>query len=410
MVFVDDLPFALDVGATLALVLVASIVFAEVGQRHLHLPRVTGYAAGGVLFGPSVLGLIQRSDIAPYHAIIDVVVGLLVFELGSRVDLGWLRSNRGLLATSLVESLATFGAVVAVLHAFGIGAHAALMVGAVCIATSPAILVRIVHELRSRGQVTERALLLSALNAIYSIVLLKLLVVRDAVARGEWDLGTLLHPLYLVSGSFLLGLVAATAVAFILRAFSAREGDGFVLALSVLLLGGTAAVQCQLSAPLALLLGGILLRHRSMQLVLFPPHFGTAGSALVVILFVFSGVDLDLKALVAGGTAALAVVAVRVAVKVLVPAVLAPLSGLSMRKGLLVGMALAPMSGFTLMLGRTLPPAVPEMAAEVSALLLATVVVLELAGPIASAFAIRCARENVPQSEVSGRARVLQDV
>ncbi|MFO1319146.1 MAG: cation:proton antiporter [Burkholderiales bacterium] len=402
------LPLAFDVGARFALALMASIVLAETGQRYLRLPRVTGYMLGGIVFGPTVVGLIRRDDLAPYEAIVDVIAGLLVFELGSRVDLGWLRENRGLLATSLVEALATFGVVAGVLFGLGVGAQTALLVGAIGMSTSPAIVVRIVNELQSRGQVTERAMLLSALDAAFSVVLVHALVSWFALDRHDVELAALLHPLYVLGGSFLLGLATATAVAIIFRTFSPRSSDAFVLALSVLLLSAILGHQWQLSAPLALLMGGILLRRRSERIIVFPPHFGTAGSALVLVLFVLCGVDLDLSLLFAGGLTALAVIAARAAVKLVVPVMLARAGGLSWRKGALVGLALMPMSGFALMLGRTPSLAAPEVSTEVSTLVLASVIVFELVGPLLGAFAIRCAREDMPESgEHSGHARAV---
>ena len=409
MEFIRDIALPLDMGGRFALVLIAGIVFAEIAQRHLSLPRIVGYLIGGSLFGPSVLGVIHPAEMAMLNLVVEMVVGLMAFELGSRVDLGWLRNNRWLLATGVLEAAATFVAVLAALRLFGVGRDTALLVSAISIATSPTIVVRIVHELDARGQVTERLLLLAALNGIFAIVAFKALVAFVELDRGPAPLSAMLQPVYLLSGSFLLGLVSAAVLRFVFRLFSPQGGDAFVLALSTVLLSGTVAYQFQLFAPLALLLGGLLLRRKGARMTFFPPHFGTAGAVLVLLLFVLTGIGLDLAMAFAGGAAALAAVVARLLAKSLVTGALAVPSGLSMRKGFMLGVALTPMSSLALALARY--PRLERLAegAEVQALVTGCVVILELAGPVLCALAIRRAgEERAPIGGENRNARTVQ--
>lgn len=382
----------LDFGTRFAILLVAGIVVAEVVRRALRLPRVTGYLLCGALIGPTWLGFVTPDDIAPLHVVGEMALGLVVFELGSRVDLVWLRRNPWLLATSLVEAGVTFVAVAGLLVALRVDAAIAAVVAAICVASSPAVLLRISHELRARGQATERAMLLCALNAIYSIVLLETLVAVLHLGVSE-TMPTLLQPIRLLCGSLLLGAATAWGLDRIFRAFPGQSADGFLLALSVILLCGTVAIRADLSTPLALLLGGLLLRHRSPRLVLFPPHFGTAGGVLVVLLFVLTGIRIDLGALLAGSGAAFGVVVARCMAKIAVTTALARPSGLTMRKGILTGIALSPMSALALLLANHAPLARLEMASAVVSIVVGALFVLEIAGPVACAIALRLAGE-----------------
>jgi len=387
-----QLALSLDPGSRFVVLLVASVVIAEIVQRLLRLPRITGYVLGGVLFGPSVLAAITLAEVRPLGLLVELVLGLLVFELGSRVEIVWLRKNLWLLLASCCEALATFAAVVFLLRAWGVTDHVALVVAAVCIATSPGVVIRIVNELRARGQVTERMLLMAVLNVIYSIVAFETML-RVMRLESTMLLPALLSLAYFLCGAFVLGAIVAFLVNFIFGMLSGRDTDAFVLALSIILLAGAAAHQLHLSVPLALLLGGLMLRHYSTRLVLFPPHFGTAGEVLVVIMFVLTGIQLDVSMLHAGGLLALALVAVRAAAKMAIVAVLARPAGLGVRKGLLVGVALTPMSTLALIMISDPRLAALGLRSQGSGIVLASLFVMQLLGPVACALALRCARE-----------------
>ena len=164
---------------TLAALLAAAIGFGEVVARWLRQPRLLGYvAAGGLLAtlaavaGPQFALPGQAAALAA-----DMAAAVVLFELGQRASFGWIRRNPALLASSLAEAGLTLVAVWAALRAVEVEPLTASIVAAIAMATSPAVLLSITRELRAQGQVTERALLLTALNCIYAVVLAHLLLV-----------------------------------------------------------------------------------------------------------------------------------------------------------------------------------------------------------------------------------------
>jgi Kef-type K+ transport system membrane component KefB len=90
---------------------VALLVAGLVGEglaRFTRLPRVTGYALGGLLLGPALSGWFGAHDIATFRIVIDLALALLLFELGNRVDLKWFRTNPWIIPASLAEAGLTF--------------------------------------------------------------------------------------------------------------------------------------------------------------------------------------------------------------------------------------------------------------------------------------------------------------
>jgi len=104
------LPFEIDAFGRVALLLIVAIASAEICERWLRLPRLIGYVLAGLLLGPSVLGWVPPSITGDLRPLLLLGLGLLLFELGSRVDLRWLRHNPMLIVSSLVESGLTFAA------------------------------------------------------------------------------------------------------------------------------------------------------------------------------------------------------------------------------------------------------------------------------------------------------------
>ncbi len=97
--------FTLSPFLAYGLLLLAALVAGELGERVLRLPRATAYVLAGAAV--PVLALDQRLGVSPLplQALGEYCLGLVLFEVGRNLDLGWLRRNPWLLATALAEAL-----------------------------------------------------------------------------------------------------------------------------------------------------------------------------------------------------------------------------------------------------------------------------------------------------------------
>src|SRR4051812_14394464 len=118
----------------------------EFGQRWTGLPRISFYGlVGFALAGPQV-GVLPPPGAEAVAMLADVAFGLILFELGYRINLHWLRINPWIGVAGLVEALATFGAVYLIAAAFGTAQLTAWMLASLAMATSPATVVRVINE------------------------------------------------------------------------------------------------------------------------------------------------------------------------------------------------------------------------------------------------------------------------
>jgi Kef-type K+ transport system membrane component KefB len=383
------------IGALLA----AGVVCGEVVRRYLRLPRITGYAAAGLALGPGGLGLIDKPVLEELSVFADVAIGLVLFELGQRLDLAWLRRTPALALMGVAESLGAAALVFFTLHYyFHLAPLAAGVAAAIAVTTSPAVLMRVAAELRAEGQVTERALIVTAINGVLAFLALTVLIPwLHFEYRGGW-LTMITHPLYLLGGSAVLAVLAGWLTLRIAGLLGKSAERQFIAVIAMVVLTVGLALVLKLSVLLALLGMGALVRNADREHHLVVVDSGNAGQLFYVCLFVITGASLDLALLATAGAAGLAFVLVRFAGKAVGVLALAPVVGLEWRKGVLLATALAPMSGLAVVLVHQTAALYPEIRASVAPVVLAGVVILELAGPIATQFALRRAGETAEEA------------
>lgn len=378
------------IGALLAV----GVACGEAVRRFLRLPRITGYAAAGLALGPGGLGLIDKPVLEDLGVFADVAVGLVLFELGQRLDLAWLRRTPALALMGVAESLGAAALVFFTLHYyFDLVPLAAGVAAAIAVSTSPAVLMRVAADLRAEGQVTERALIVTAINGVLAFLALTVLIPwLHFEYRGGW-LTMITHPLYLLGGSAALALVAGWFTLRLAGLIGKSPERQFIAVIAMVVMTVGIAIALKVSVLLALLGMGALVRNADREHRLVVVDSGNAGQLFYVCLFVITGASLDLALLATAGAAGLAFVLVRFAGKAVGVLALAPLVGLEWRKGVLLATALAPMSGLAVVLVHQTAALYPEIRASVAPVVLAAVVMLELAGPIATQFALRRAGE-----------------
>ncbi len=382
-------PLSVSPALWLALALVIAVLVGEGLVRYLRLPRIVGYVGVGLLMGPAGLNLIPELPASEWRLLVDLALGILLFELGSKVNLRWLKANLWIAFTSLLESSATFFAVFALLLWFDVEHVTAAVVASICIATSPAIVVRTATESRAQGQVTERLLLMTALNCIYAIICHKIAVAFMYDESGTSLIHTVLQPLYLIGGSAVLGWLFGNVFNTIHRHLGRHEETFSFLLFGMIAIATIVASTLKLSPMLILLSAGLIVRYRRHRPHTFLPHFGSAGAVLVVLMFTANGLTANLSGIRDSLMMVLLLILVRTAAKLTPVLLLARFSGINLKQGLALGIALAPMSSLTLLLTLDTAAAFPDFASGMGLVLMSCIVILELVSPILVQMALR---------------------
>jgi len=395
--FLPTLPLTLSYPLLFGALLVAGMLGGEVARR-LRLPRVIGYVLVGFAIAPVAAAMNLGPLLDEARIFVDIALGLVLFDLGRRLDVSWLKRDWTLSATAVGESALTFGAVFAALVYFGFDPVRAGLAAAIAMATSPAVVLLVAQDARAEGQVTERAFTLVALNSLLASVLVTILL-STVHYEVRLDLDTaVLHPLYLFAGSLALGGAMASLARALARRLDRSPELHFTLVAGLVVAAVGLAQTAKVSVILALLAFGMFSRGVEHRHDLMAVDLGRASRLFYVVLFVITGASLPLSAFESAGWAAAAFVAARAAAKFAGVLLFAPLGGVRVRQALALGATLLPMSSLALLLQHDVVRLYPEFGQSLAAVLLASVVVMEIAGPLAVQWGLRFAGETPPET------------
>lgn len=155
------------------------------GMERIGQTAVLGELLAGVLIGPGIFGLVHESEIL--HALAEIGVVILLFEIGLESDLG------DLLRAGLQSTLvAVIGVVCPFALGYGIGiwwgtsSTVAVFIGATMTATSVGITARVLSDLGRLGDLSSRIVLGAAvLDDILGLVILA--VVTGLIQTGTFS-------------------------------------------------------------------------------------------------------------------------------------------------------------------------------------------------------------------------------
>lgn len=373
-------------------------------NRYAGLPKVVGYSVVGAFAGlagfTGAVWPLQGTGLF----LLELGVAVVLFEAGGRIPLRWFHHNPMVLVQSLVESTLTFLLVQWVLSQIGVQYIVAESLALLAMAASPAVLSRVAIDTRAAGPVTDRALVLSTLSTLYALTLCS--ARAGMMPRGEASLVSTLYPVLVVLGvSVIVGGVLALTLRTALRVMSPTSENTAILLLAMIAAGAALAANFGGSAPLAALLGGMLLKQLNPRPWSWPRQMGTASSMLTMLMFVLVSLvaaQADWNGPVAG--VVLALVAARMVAKIAGVGLGNVGSGASWKQALWVGCAMLPMSSIALLLVSQYVAASGAIGGQIASVALPAILLMEILGAILATIAIYRAGESSKPWEFFNRS------
>jgi Kef-type K+ transport system membrane component KefB len=363
-------------------------------QRYAGIPKVVGYSLVGAFAGLAGFNGAAWPLQGTGLFLLELGVAVVLFEAGGRIPLRWFRHNPMVLVQSLAESALTFMAVYWALTFLGMRAIVAEPLALLAMAASPAVLSRVIMDTRASGPVTERAMVLSTLSTLYALTFCS--ARAGMMNAADLSLTDTLYPVAVVLGlSVAVGAGLALALRSALRVMSPTSENTAILLLALIAAGAALAAHFGGSAPLAALLGGMLLKQLNPRPWSWPRQMGTASAMLTMLMFVLVSVvaaQADWSGPVAGMVFALVVA--RMLAKISGVALGNVGSGASWKQALWVGCAMSPMSSVALLLVSQFVAASGSIGPRIASIALPAILLMEVLGAILATFAIYRAGEN----------------
>lgn len=264
------------------------------------LPKLYGAVVAGLALGTSGVGMVDAPLLGQFQELLNAASALVLFEVGRKMDLGWLcRSKRQGLALGL-GCLARGVACALLLWLFGVPLVEAALIGSILIAVNPVVYASMTSDSQASGVVTY-----AGANALGLSNLLGLLALSVSLAwlrASDLALGsTLFDELIKQSVKLVLGALIAVfcygayAVANRIAKAQASVRPGILLA-ALLMDLGLCSVSSS-SALVSLLLMGLLLRNAESRENVFQAQIRTGQEIGYALLFMMSAALVDLKQL-----------------------------------------------------------------------------------------------------------------
>lgn len=369
------------------LILLLGLIGGEVARIFRFIPRISGYIAVGFLVGPSAFDIINPSLITDIRVFVDIALGLILFDLGRQLDFTWLRHDRSLLFMSLTEASFTFILVFGTLFLFGISPLASAMAATIAIISSPAVIILVTKDLSSEGPVTRRTLMLTSLNNLIGLTLFTLLL-----PLVDINTATQASPLvfygHKLGGALVLGLSIFLICTILGAVVGKHKESQFVLFVGMVLLTISLAKVFHLSIMLSLFIFGLAARNFDYKHILIEVDFTWAGRLFFIIMFVATGIQLNIHGLATSALVILGFVLMRFLAKTAGIWLFAKKSRLTKQQAAAISLALTPLSGFSIGMSMTLLELNPELGSQLIMIITSAAAILHTFGPILTQYAL----------------------
>jgi trehalose 6-phosphate synthase len=364
--------------------------------RRFHLPRLTGYLLFGIIVGPYLGNLITDAMAAQLQVVTGIATTLIAFIAGLTLSVDRLGSRLAaitqLAVTTLVVVMVGTAAVAWLAwtwlpiapDAAGLSRLVMLAFLVVMVASfSPTMTAAVVADSGARGRLSDTVL---AVVVLADLVMLVAFSVAMQLARFEFSTevnqgAELLSRLaWEIGGAVAFGVLIGVAFAFYLR-YIGREVPLVLLAVCVVL--SQVGMTQQLQPLLAALAAGVVIENLAVaQGDSLRAAVRRGAPPVLVVFFVAVGASLRLDAVAAIGVSAVVLSVVRVGfIRIGVWAGVR-LSGLSESIHRHVWTGLVSQAGITLGLASVVAAEFPGWGNQLQLLLVASVAIHELVGPI----------------------------
>jgi len=301
-----------------AFALLAGLMMTRLFSRR-HLPDVTAFLVAGVLIGPFVLGRLgipgvgfpTYDDVAALGVISNVAMGFIAFSIGDEFRLESLRkTGKQALTIGVVQALVACLAVDAALLLFHlarpdlISAPAAITLGAIATATAPAATLMVVRQYKAKGELTSLLLPIVALDdAVGLIVFAVSFGIARAMISGSISLlSVLVEPLLEIVASLALGAAAGLGLTELERLFHSNTNRTSMTIAFVFLTVSLSSLRFQIggvnfgfsSLLVCMMLGTVFCNLSPLS----DDLMGRAdrwSQPLLAVFFVISGAELQLE-------------------------------------------------------------------------------------------------------------------
>ena len=381
---------------TFGFLILAAYTIGEIATG-IRLPKIVGYLAAGVVFGPSVLNTVTietRTELGPVSAL---AIALIAFLAGAELRWSEVRERGAIIGKILFSefglSFVAIGLLMIGLRDFipflrGTSANQliafSMIFAAIAVVHSPAVTMALLTETGARGPVARTTLGVVLVSDVVVVLLFSgvLALARYLVPPGGIDASpvSLGSVAWEIGGAVLIGTILGGAVAIYLR-FVKREL--FLFAILVAFFGAEIARLTHVETLLTLLTAGFVMENvsRNGEGELLRHAMERSAAPVFVVFFALAGAEMALGDVGALWFLIVPIVVVRAAAMWAGTQLGARWAG-ARREGRYVWMGLISQAGVAIGLASVVVEVYPARGAQIQTLFLAVLAINQTLGPI----------------------------
>ncbi|MGR3294223.1 MAG: cation:proton antiporter [Candidatus Scalindua sp.] len=377
----------------IGIILVVAII-AEKLVNYIKIPAITSYILLGILLGPYAFNITGEGLLASSELLSNIVLGFIAFHIGKNFSLeSFKKIGKAVISISLFETagawiIVTAGVYFIAHHPF----HEAMVFGSIAAATAPATTMMVIRQYKARGSFTEILLGIVAIDDAWGIIVFSLSIsIAQIFQVGQFsELAMFLITMQAV-GKIILSMILGSIIAILVSRISIyikKSEHMLTFLLGAILINTGLALFFGFSPLLSNMFFGAVIVNIDKTAFRFFDSLSNIDWPLYVMFYVLAGANLEIGTLPALGLIGSVYIICRVIGKMGGAFVGGISVGAERNVTNYMGLALIPQAGVALGLAMMARTSLPHIGATIFSTIIATTVIYEILGPVATRYAL----------------------
>ena len=370
----------------IAIALLGGLTFTKVAN-FLKVPNVTGYLLAGLILGPNFFNVLNIETSKSLTILTTIALGLIAFSIGNEFKISHIKKiGTKAIVITIFESLCAVLLVDVVLILVGLDKAAAITLGAMAATTAPAATLLVVKQYNAKGVVTDNLLSVVAMDDAIGLI-------TYSVSGEQMEITTaLLIPIFKIIMSMSIGIFLGFLVSVLHKVFKDKP-NRLIISLAFVILSLYIAEKFDLSNLLicmCLSAAFVNMSSESLDTISVVEKF---TPPIFMLFFVISGAELNLKILQSVGIFGIIYIICRVLGKYIGTYIGASIVKSDEKVKKYLGIALMPQAGVAIGMSQLALSQLPQYGAQIQTVILSSIFVYELIGPVCAKIALKKAGE-----------------
>ncbi|WP_162532224.1 cation:proton antiporter [Candidatus Scalindua japonica] len=361
---------------------------------YLKIPAITSYILLGILLGPFALNVTGEGLIASSELFSNIVLGFIAFHIGKNFSIeNFKRIGKVVLFVSIAVTVATLICVtLGIYYVAHQPFHISLLFGAISTATAPATTMMVIRQYRARGLFTDVLLGTVAIDDAWGIIIFSVsLAIAQVLQIGQFSEWIIMAVTVKAAGKIFLSVILGSIIAIIASKISIylkRREDVLTFILGAILINTGVALYFHLSPLLSNMFFGTVLVNIGKTPFRFFDTVNSVDWPLYVMFYVLAGANLNIGLLSSLGLIGSVYIISRIVGRIAGAYTGAIIAGTEQSIRKYMGLALMAQAGVAIGLAIMARTNLPKTGGTILNTIIATTVIYEILGPIATRYSL----------------------